>query len=149
MATGATGMEHHPDIAELRARYEVAAESPAAHVMDGLIFLAGLYLAISPWVVGFSNIRSLTVVNLLVGIALAMLAVGLASAHGRTHGVTWVAPLVGLWTIIAPWVVSGHAATTRTVWNNVLTGAIALLLGIGAMSVVMMRGARKGRRVGR
>lgn len=146
MATGATGMEHHPDIAELRARYEVAAESPAAHIMDGLIFLAGLWLAISPWVIGFSRLKNLTVMNLLVGIALAMLAVGLASAHGRTHGVTWVAPLIGVWTIIAPWVMSGHVANTRTIWNNVVTGAVAVVLGLGALSVVMMRRPKRVRR---
>jgi hypothetical protein len=149
MASRATGIEQHPDIAALRARYEVAAENPAAHAMDGLIFLTGLYLAVSPWVVGFSNLRNLTVNNLIVGIALAMLAVGLASAHGRTHGVTWVAPLIGVWTIIAPWVISGYVATTRTVWNNVVTGAVALILGVGAMSVVAMRSRSSSVRVRR
>ncbi|MCW2943887.1 MAG: repeat protein [Actinoallomurus sp.] len=142
MATGATGMEHHPDIAALRDRYEIAAENPVAHVVDGFMFLTGLYLAISPWVVGFSNLRNLTVNNLIVGIALALLAVGLASAHGRTHGVTWVAPLIGVWAIIAPWVMSGHVATTRTIWNNVVTGAVAIALGVGAMSVGAMRRPR-------
>jgi hypothetical protein len=144
MATGATGMQHHPDIAALRERYEVAAENPAAHVMDGLIFLTGLYLAISPWVIGFSGLRNLTVNNLIVGIALAALAVALASAHGHTHGVTWVAPIIGVWTIIAPWVMSGHVATTRTIWNNVVTGAIATVLGLGVMSMVMMRRPKMG-----
>jgi hypothetical protein len=147
MATGATGMK--PDIAELRERYEVAAENPVAHVMDGLIFLTGLYLAISPWVVGFSNLRNLAVNNLIVGIALAMLAVGFASAHGRTHGVTWVAPLIGAWTIIAPWVMSGHVATTRTIWNNAVTGAVAVILGIGATSVAAMRSRPSSVRVRR
>jgi hypothetical protein len=147
MATGATGMK--PDIAELRERYEVAAENPVAHVMDGLIFLTGLYLAISPWVVGFSNLRNLAVNNLIVGIALAMLAVGFASAHGRTHGVTWVAPLIGVWTIIAPLVMSGHVATTRTIWNNVVTGAAAVILGIGATSVAAMRSRPSSVRVRR
>jgi hypothetical protein len=151
MAAGATGIEHHPDIAALRARYEMAAENPAAHVMDGLMFLTGLYLAISPWVVGFRGrgLGNLMVNNLIVGIALAVLAVCLASAHGRTHGVTWVAPLIGVWTIIAPWVMSGHVATTRTIWNNVITGAVALLLGLGAMSVVAMGARGRGRGRGR
>lgn len=64
---------------------------------------------------------------------------GFASAYGRTHGIAWVAPLIGVWTIIAPWVVSGHVATAATLWSNVVTGVIAVLLGLGAMSLGMSR----------
>ncbi|WP_268895712.1 SPW repeat protein [Nocardia sp. CY41] len=46
----------------------------------------GLYLAISPWVVGFDGLSTLTVNNLVCGIALAMVALGFASVYGRTHG---------------------------------------------------------------
>ncbi len=126
-------MKLHPDIEELRAKYELAAEAPAAKAVAGLTFLTGLYLAISPFVVGFNRFATLTGNNLIVGIALAMLALGFASAYGRTHGITWVAPLIGVWTIIAPWVVSGDVASTATIWNNVVTGAVAVLLGLGAM----------------
>jgi hypothetical protein len=133
-----TGMEDHPDISELRARYERAAETMPAHVVDGLAFLSGLYLAISPWVVGFHRLSTLTVNNVLTGIAVAMLAIGLASAYGRTHGVGWVAPLIGLWTIIAPWAVSGNTATTSTIWNNVITGLAILVFGLAATMVGMM-----------
>ncbi|MFI5693772.1 SPW repeat protein [Kribbella sp. NPDC051586] len=132
-------MRMHPDIAELRAKYDAAAETSTAQAVDGLTFLTGLYLAISPWVVGFTGFTSLTGNNLIVGIALALLAVGFASAYGRTHGMAWVAPLIGVWTIIAPWVVSGDVATTRTIWSNVVAGAIAVLLGLGALSFGMNR----------
>jgi hypothetical protein len=126
-------MKTHPDIQELRAKYELVAETPTARTIAGLTFLTGLYLAISPFVVGFNTFTTLTGNNLIVGIALAMLALGFASAYGRTHGLTWVAPLIGVWTIIAPWVVRGDVATTGTIWNNVVTGVVALLLGLGAM----------------
>src|SRR4051812_42200428 len=102
MATGAPGLKHHPDLATLRDRYDVAAENPVAHLVDGMIVVAGLYLAMSPWVVGFNNRTNLTVNNLITGIALAVLAFGMASAHGRTHGLTWIVPIIGVWTIIAP-----------------------------------------------
>ncbi|MBV9140802.1 MAG: SPW repeat protein [Pseudonocardiales bacterium] len=132
-------MALHPDLAELRAKYEAAAETPSARVVDGLTFLAGLYLAMSPWVVGFNHFTTLTANNLIAGIALAVLALGFSSAYGRTHGIAWVAPLICVWTIIAPWVVSGHVATTATLWSNVVTGVIAVLLGLGAMSLGMSR----------
>jgi hypothetical protein len=137
-------MHMHPDIAELRAKYELAAESPAAKVVAGLIFLAGLYLAVSPWVVGFrSGFANVSVNNLIVGVALALLALGFASAYGRTHGIAWITPVIGLWTIIAPWVVSPHIAPASMIWNNVVTGVIVLLLGLGATSLKSL-GGKKG-----
>ncbi|HZE03023.1 MAG TPA: SPW repeat protein [Pseudonocardiaceae bacterium] len=77
--------------------------------------------------------------NLIVGIALAVLALGFASAYGRTHGITWVATVLGVWTVIAPWVVNGGVATTATIVSNVVVGLIAALLGLGAMSLGMSR----------
>ena len=133
------GMEQHPDIAELRARYDRVAETTSAHTLDGLTFLSGLYLAISPWVIAFhARTTTLTVNNLLTGIAVTLLAVGFASAYGRTHGVAWVVPLIGVWTIIAPWVIRGSTATTSTVLNNVITGALIFLCGMGAVGMGMM-----------
>ncbi|MBF6339038.1 SPW repeat protein [Nocardia abscessus] len=137
-----TMMSRHPDIVELREKYERASEAPDAQAVTGLLFLTGLYLAISPWVVGFNDLSTLTVNNLIVGIALAMLAFGFASVYGRTHGIVWAAPLIGLWTILAPWIVSGEVDTTSTIWNNVITGGIAVLLGLGAMVLGMSRTGR-------
>ncbi|MEU8876871.1 SPW repeat protein [Streptomyces javensis] len=54
MATHGSRVEEHPDLMELSARYERAATTPQARAVEGLTLLAGLYLAISPWVVGFS-----------------------------------------------------------------------------------------------
>lgn len=135
-------MSRHPDIVELREKYERASEAPDAQAVTGLMFLTGLYIAISPWVVGFNGFSTLSVNNLVVGIALAMLAFGFASVYGRTHGIVWAAPLLGLWTILAPWVVSGNVDTTSTIWNNVVAGAIAVLLGLGSMFLGMSRTGR-------
>ncbi|GGK87459.1 hypothetical protein Sme01_48830 [Sphaerisporangium melleum] len=135
--TRPTGLEAHPDIVAMRAKYERASSSMGAQVIDGLSLLAGLYLAISPWVVGFNGLSRLSVSNLVTGLALAALALGFASAFGRTYGLTWIAPILGIWTIISPWVI--RSATTGSIWNNVVTGIVILLLGLGAMAV----GSRK------
>jgi SPW repeat len=128
-----TGLEAHPDIVAMRAKYERASSSTAAQVIDGLTLLAGLYLAISPWVVGFNGLSRLAVSNMVTGLALAALALGFASAYGRTYGLTWIAPILGIWTILSPWIIRSY--TTGSIWNNVITGIIILLLGLGAMAV--------------
>jgi hypothetical protein len=142
MMSHMTTIEQHPDIAALRMRYEEAAETPTAQITDGLGILAGLYLAISPWIIGFNNLTTLTVNNLITGIVVALLALGFASAYARMHGVAWVTPLIGAWTIIAPWVVAGNADTTKTITSNVIIGGLCVLLG----AAVVMMGMRRVRR---
>ncbi|MBP2708663.1 SPW repeat protein [Microbispora sp. RL4-1S] len=132
---------------ELRQKYDRVGASPPAQLLDGLTCLAGLYLAISPWVVGFAGFRNLLVNNLIVGLAVAALSIGFASAFGRTYGVSWATPLLGIWTIIAPWVISGQPATTATIWNNVVTGALILIFGAGALGMALSGRGRHGQGV--
>lgn len=142
-----TDIGAHPDIVQLRARYEAAAANPAAQLADGLTLLSGLYLALSPWIVGFNYLSPIMVNNLITGIVVALLALGYSSAFGRTYGISWVAPVLGVWTIIAPWVIRGAVATTATIVNNVIIGAIILVLGLATMRFGMMeRGGPAGMR---
>ncbi|MGH3502673.1 MAG: SPW repeat protein [Nocardioidaceae bacterium] len=132
-------IEKHPDITELRDRYDRAGSSSTAQAIDGLTLMAGLYVAMSPWIVGFSSTSTLKVNDLITGIAVSLLALGFASAFGRTHGVAWTTPLLGVWVIISPWVVSGVSATTSIVVSSVISGAAICLLGLSASGFTMMR----------
>ena len=127
-------MRSHPGWARPPDKRESIAQPPALRAVNGLTFLAGLYLAISPWVVGFNGISTLLVNNLIVGAALVMLALWLSAAGRRHVDVAWVVPVIGAWTIISPWVVRGDVSTTATVWNNVVTGVITVLIGLAAIS---------------
>lgn len=145
MAETAPGIEQHPDLVELRDRYERATSRPTAQVMEGLAVLAGLYLAISPWVIGFESMGPLTASNLIIGLAYCAVALGLAAVYGRTHGIAWVAPILGVWVIVSPWVIrGGDMSTTTTMVNNIIAGGVCIILGLAAMSVGMSR--KLGRR---
>jgi hypothetical protein len=123
----------HPDIVQMRERYEAAAANPAAQGADGLALLSGLYLALSPWIVGFSDRVPLTINNLITGIVVTLLALGYSSMFGRMHGIAWVLPVIGLWTIVAPWVIRGDMTSASTIINNVVIGAIISVLGLATM----------------
>ena len=138
-STQPTQIESHPDLMALRCRYAEASAKPMAGLIEGLCLLTGLYLAISPWVVGFDAFTSLRVSNLITGIALAILAMGFGSVLERTHGLGWVACAIGVWAIIAPFVVAGSADTTKTITNNAITGGVAVLLGLATMGMGLMR----------
>ncbi|MET8989653.1 SPW repeat protein [Nonomuraea wenchangensis] len=139
-----SGTRARPDMAETRQHYEETACRAGFQALDGLTLLAGLYLAISPWVASFTQLGRLTVSNLVTGLAVAALAVGFATAYGRTHGLAWVAPVIGVWTIIAPWVMYGSAAPGGAVLNNVVVGIWIALTGVAAAGMAasgrMLRG---------
>ncbi|SPM33391.1 hypothetical protein W7S_24570 [Mycobacterium rhizamassiliense] len=132
MSTVHSSIDHHPDLMALRAGYERAAESMSAHFTFGLAMLTGLYVAVSPWIIGFSATASLGTSDLIVGIAVAFLAYGFATTLDRSHGMTWTMPVLGLWVVVSPWVVSGAAPTASMVWSNVVAGALLTFLGLHA-----------------
>lgn len=134
-----TGMGTHPDLAEMRERLERTASSSGAIVIEGLIVLAGVYAAISPWVVHFSaTAPNLTVNNLIVGVTTALIGLGLTVAPERMLRLAWVVAPLGVWLLISPWVVTTtHSAGAGIIWNNCVLGAVTLLLGLAAMGLTI------------
>lgn len=135
-------IEQHPDLAEMRSRFERATTTPRAQAVETLALLTGLFLAASPWIVGFNGLTTLAVCNLITGVAYALCMGGFGSAYERTHAMAWAAIAIGAWTIIAPWVVAGNVNTTRSVVSNIIVGCVALLLGLA------MAGLAGGRTMG-
>jgi hypothetical protein len=132
MSTVHSSIDHHPDLLALRARYERVAESMSAHVTFGLALLTGLYVAASPWIVGFSATGQLTTCDALAGIAVAFLTYGFATSLDRAHGMTWTLPVLGVWVIVSPWVLQGFALSAGMIWSNVVAGALLTFLGLNA-----------------
>ncbi|MET9514460.1 SPW repeat protein [Streptomyces sp. NPDC002994] len=146
-------IEQHPDVAEMRSRFERATTTPRAQAIETLALLTGVFLAASPWIVGFNGLTTLAVCNLITGVAYALCMGGFSSAYERTHAMAWTAAAIGAWTIVAPWVVSGNVDTTRSIVSNVIVGCVALLLGL-AMAAMNAgasdrAGAARGRGRGR
>ncbi len=132
MSTAHASIDQHPDIVALRADYDRAAESMTAQGTFGLTFLTGVYVAFSPWFVGFHGDARHMANCLIVGITVAFLAMRFGSALDRTHGMTWTLPILGVWLIISPWLFGG-GPTAGMIWSHVLAGALVALLGLNAM----------------
>ncbi|NUR02776.1 MAG: SPW repeat protein [Streptomyces sp.] len=138
-------MTSHPEIAEMRERLERTASSSPAILIEGLILLAGVYAAISPWVVHFSSQPNLAVNNLIVGITVGLIGLGLTTAPESMIRLAWVVAPLGVWLLISPWVVTAtHSAGAGIIWNNVWVGAVTAVLGLGAMGLTV--GVRRTRR---
>lgn len=135
-------MARHPDLIELRKRYDAASASPVAEGAAGFALLGAAFLAASPWIVGFSAMTAITITNLIAGVALAVLVLALVSSYGRLHGLTFVVPVLGIWTMIAPWAIAGGMNVTRTIFSNCFAGGAVLVLGLIMLAVGILRARR-------
>jgi hypothetical protein len=130
-------MATHPDLVEMQARYERASASGPAVVTDGLVLLAGLWLAISPWTIHFNaTAPDVTVSNLILGIAVAIVALGLTMSPQRMARLSWATAVIGAWVIVSQWVIQQTSSQTGIWVNNIITGAVILLLGIAAAMIL-------------
>ncbi|SDD17100.1 SPW repeat protein [Streptomyces prasinopilosus] len=120
----------HPDAPEMRARYDRVLGGRDVVLMDGPVFLLGLYCAVSPWILHYTTSQpALVPHNLIIGIAIGLLALGFTAAPTRMYGLSGAMCALGVWMIVSPWIV-GTGPDAGVVWNNVVIGALTLLLGI-------------------
>lgn len=123
-------MTTHPDASEMRDRYARVLGGRDVALVDGPVFLLGLYCAASPWIVHYTTSQpALVTHNLIMGIAIGLLALGFTRAPERMYGLSWAMCALGVWLIISPWVV-GESPDAGVVWNNIIIGALAVILGL-------------------
>lgn len=133
-----TDMTSHPDVGEMRDRLDRTAGGGGVVALEGLILLAGLFAAISPWVVHFTGNTNLAINNLIVGITIGLIGLGLALAPERTSGLAWLAVPLGAWLVISPWVVTtANTASNSAIWSNCFVGGATALLGLLAMGMTV------------
>ncbi|MCX4405489.1 SPW repeat protein [Streptomyces sp. NPDC059837] len=119
----------HPDASEMRERYDRMLGGHDVALVDGPVFLLGLYCAVSPWILHYTTSQpALATHNLIMGIAIGLLALGFTRAPERMYGLSWAICAMGAWLIISPWVV-GTSPDTGVVLNNIIIGALAVVLG--------------------
>ncbi|MCX3290627.1 SPW repeat protein [Streptomyces sp. NEAU-H22] len=120
----------HPDASEMRDRYARVLGGRDVALVDGPVFLLGVYCAASPWIVHYTTSQpALVTHNLIMGIAIGMLALGFTRAPERMYGLSWAMCALGVWMVISPWIV-GESPDAGVVWNNIIIGALAVILGL-------------------
>ncbi|WP_052863231.1 SPW repeat protein [Streptomyces niger] len=132
----------HPDVPEMRDRYARMLGGRDVALVDGPVFLVGLYCAISPWTLHFTASQpALVTHNLILGIAIGLLALGFTVTPERMYGMSWAMSAIGAWLIISPWIV-GSSPDAGVVWNNVVVGALTVLLGMACAGAAAKVGKR-------
>ncbi|MGW4029607.1 SPW repeat protein [Streptomyces sp. NPDC004838] len=132
----------HPDVTEMRDRYARVLGGRDVALMDGPVFLVGLAFAVSPWIIHFTATQpALAAHNLIVGVAIVVLALGFAVMPQRMYGLSWAMCVIGAWMIVAPWVV-GSGPDKGIIWMNAVLGGLTILLGLACTAAAMRSGKR-------
>lgn len=102
-----------------------------AQTFSGLNLLAGLWLIIAPWLLGYDTVPAALWNDSVVGIAVVILAGLRMLAPARHLGISRINAVLGLWLIVSPFVLQyGEGFVMRNVafWNDVVLGSIVFVL---------------------
>jgi hypothetical protein len=95
--------------------------------------LAGIWLIISPWVLGFSWSPVAQCDTVLVGIAVLILAI-IRLRMPHTTVLSWINQLLGIWLFLSPFLLSFYVASAAT-GNAMILGTLICTFGLWAAHV--------------
>jgi hypothetical protein len=90
--------------------------------------LVGLWLAVSPFFLGFAVYSGALWNSVIVGVAVLLLAGSREMGDGyKVAWPSWVNAILGLWLIASPFII-GYSFLQTALWNHVIAGALVVVL---------------------
>ncbi len=101
-------------------------DSNSVRLASGANILVAIWLYVSPWVLTYAGDAgwNSTTVAVIVAVVAAIRVMGAYQARW----LSWINVVLGLWLIVAPWILS-YDADEATV-NSIIVGIIVAVLGI-------------------
>lgn len=99
----------------------------AAQWQHAVNFLLGVWLFLSPWILGYTATQAAAWNAYVLGIVIAVL--GVAAVMQFQKWEAWLAALGGVWLVVSPWIL-GFAAIGAAMWNAVIVGLAVAILAI-------------------
>lgn len=97
---------------------------------DWVNLVLAVCLFISPWVVGFAGEMMAAWNAWIVAVLLAIVAVVALSAFAEWE--EWLSLVLGLWLIVAPWVL-GFAGSLNALWAHLVLGVLTAAVSAWAV----------------
>jgi hypothetical protein len=99
---------------------------------SSLNVLAGIWLIVSPYILGFST-SSLRLNDIYVGIVIGALALIRAIVVTQSsRWLSWVNMVLGAWLIVSPFIL--HFTYAIHIWNDIILGILVILFGAWSAS---------------
>jgi len=94
--------------------------------------LAGIWLIISPWVLGFNHDMAMAALwSTLIGGIVVLVLAAIRLATTGTEGLSWINLLAGVWLIISPFVLAFTAAQ-MAMGNAMFLGILVAIFSLWA-----------------
>jgi len=99
---------------------------------SGLNLIAGLWLIISPFVLGYTDLNNAMWNSLIVGILVAAMAAARVAMPGHYPWMSWANVALGIWLIASPFIYSypRDGVGETAMWNEIVMGIIVAGLGL-------------------
>lgn len=101
---------------------------------SGFNIIAGIWLIIAPFVLGYANVAAPLWNELIVGALVLVLAAVRVGNPARYTGLSWANLVLGLWLIAAPFVLQ-YWGLGRAMWNEIIMGIIVAALAASSASM--------------
>jgi hypothetical protein len=97
--------------------------------LSWLVALVGLWEVIAVAVLGYSAAGTAMWDAILVGAVLLILGIwaALSNQTGTDRTLDWINVVLGVWLIIAPFLL-GYSALTAALWNDIIVGIVIVVL---------------------
>jgi hypothetical protein len=105
---------------------------------SGLNIIAGIWLIISPFVLGFTNHNGAQWDCIIVGVIVAIIAAIRTWGPPRTAWLAWVNVILGIWMIVSPWIF-GVSDVNAILWNGIISGIVVIVLAAWSALAVESR----------
>lgn len=89
--------------------------------------VSGLALIVAPFVLRFSNNATAMWSSIILGAAILIVSLIKAGLHDTSDWEYWVAGVLGLAAVVAPFVL-GFSVLTAALWSSIVLGAIVVVL---------------------
>jgi hypothetical protein len=121
-------------------------QTGTAKGLSALNVIAGIWLILSPFIVGYADLAGPMWNSIIVGGVVLVLAAIRAANPLHAVALSWINALLGVWLIIAPFVLVREMRTPGLTWNDVILGIVVLVLGAGSALATSTTGSRMGSR---
>jgi len=103
---------------------------------SGTNLVAGIWLILAPFILGYSAVTGALWNDILVGLAITGLAWARVAKPLENEAASWTNAVLGVWLLAAPFAL-GYTATAAAMWNDIVVGLVVVVLG--AWSAVASR----------
>lgn len=102
-----------------------------AKTASGLNIAVAVWLIVATFVLGYFELTAALWNDIVIGVLVLGLAGARAANPGAAPGLSWTNAVLGLWLILAPFVL-GYSVERAPLWNDVVVGLIMASLAVSS-----------------